>query len=178
VFQVLWSILARTSGSKSARKMLNSRQLALSAAAQYVLAIPVSQAQTSDVPGSDDHPMVTRYEGSVIDGYEVRDYDSFRLPLGPAVWNDDRVRVPSQQLDLEGRKDAQAWRLFATTSLRLRVPGSRCYTLAAAIAATTLCLSCTVQRRCGSGRTRARPAPSIFHRMFATSPQDLQTVIG
>jgi OOP family OmpA-OmpF porin len=83
--------------------MLNSRQLALSAAAMYVLAIPVSQAQTSDVPGSDDHPMVTRYEGSVIDGYEVRDYDFFRLPLGPAVWNDDRVRVPSQQLDLEGR---------------------------------------------------------------------------
>ena len=70
----MWSILARTSGSRNARKMLNSRQLALSAAAMCVLAIPVSQAQTSDVPGSDDHPMVTRYEGSVIDGYEVRDY--------------------------------------------------------------------------------------------------------
>jgi outer membrane protein OmpA-like peptidoglycan-associated protein len=47
--------------------------------------------------------MVTRYEGSVIDGYEVRDYDSFRLPLGPAVWSDDRVRVPQESLDLEGR---------------------------------------------------------------------------
>lgn len=83
--------------------MLTSRQLALSTMAICFLAIPAAHAQTSDVPGSEDHPVVTRYEGSFIDGYEVRDYDAFRLPLGPAVWSDDRVKVPEQQADLEGR---------------------------------------------------------------------------
>ena len=66
------------------------------------LAMP-SFAQEADEPGSEDHPMVSRYAGSYIDGYQVKDYDGFRLPLGPAVWNEDRVRVPEAQADLEGR---------------------------------------------------------------------------
>ena len=83
--------------------MLISKHLLLTVAALCCLTISDVHAQTSDAQVSEDHPMVTRYEGSIIDGYEVKDYDSFRLPLGPAVWNDDRVRVPSQQSDLEGR---------------------------------------------------------------------------
>ena len=83
--------------------MSNSRQFALLTVALFFLAVPALRAQTSDAPGSEDHPIVSRYEGSVIDGYEVRTYDSFRLPLGPAVWNQDRVRVPEKQADLEGR---------------------------------------------------------------------------
>jgi outer membrane protein OmpA-like peptidoglycan-associated protein len=60
------------------------------------------QAQDTDAPGSEDHPMVTRYEGSVIDGYEIHDFNEFTLPLGPAVWNDDGVRVPEEKAQLEG----------------------------------------------------------------------------
>ena len=60
-------------------------------------------AQASDAPGSEDHPMVTRYTGSEIDGYEVKGYDSFRLPLGPAVRNAEGEKVPETQADLEGR---------------------------------------------------------------------------
>lgn len=64
---------------------------------------PFALAQHPDSPGSEDHPMVTRYEGSFIDGYEIREFDEFILPLGPAVWNDDRIRVPREKTVLEGR---------------------------------------------------------------------------
>ncbi len=66
------------------------------------LAFP-AMAQHADSPGSEDHPMVTRYEGSFIDGSEVRDFDEFVLPLGPAVRNADGARVPREQAALEGR---------------------------------------------------------------------------
>ena len=33
------------------------------------------RAQDQDSPGSADHPAVTRYAGSAIDGYEVRDFE-------------------------------------------------------------------------------------------------------
>ncbi len=46
--------------------------------------------------------MVTRYEGSFIDGYEIREFDEFVLPLGPAVRNSDGQKVPREQTVLEG----------------------------------------------------------------------------
>jgi outer membrane protein OmpA-like peptidoglycan-associated protein len=39
-------------------------------------------AQLSDVKGSKDHPMVSRYSGSVIIGYDFRKFDEFIIPLG------------------------------------------------------------------------------------------------
>jgi outer membrane protein OmpA-like peptidoglycan-associated protein len=60
-------------------------------------------AQNSDAPGSEDHRVVTRYEGSFIDGYEIKDFDEFILPLGPAVRNVDGVKVPKETAKLEGR---------------------------------------------------------------------------
>jgi flagellar motor protein MotB len=38
--------------------------------------------QGTDVSGSQDHPLISRYAGSIILGYDQRDYDSFALPLG------------------------------------------------------------------------------------------------
>ena len=60
-------------------------------------------AQSPDSPGSEDHPMVTRYEGSFIDGYEIQEFDEFILPLGPAVWNDEGVKAPREKAVLEGQ---------------------------------------------------------------------------
>jgi flagellar motor protein MotB len=62
-----------------------------------------ASAQQSDLPGSEDHSIVSRYEGSFIDGYEVKEFDEFVLPLGPAVWNDAREKVAEQREILEGR---------------------------------------------------------------------------
>ena len=43
---------------------------------------PAALAQLSDVKGSKDHPMVSRYAGSVIIGYDFRKFDEFVIPLG------------------------------------------------------------------------------------------------
>src|SRR5262245_2277483 len=51
------------------------------AALVMVLPGPVL-AQLSDVKGSKDHPMVSRYDGSVIIGYDFRKFDEFTIPLG------------------------------------------------------------------------------------------------
>ncbi len=61
------------------------------------------RAQGQDSPGSADHPTVTRYTGSFIDGYEVKDFDEYTLPLGPAVKDAAGWRVPSKKETLEGR---------------------------------------------------------------------------
>jgi len=66
-------------------------------------ATPSAWAQNPDSPGSEDHPMVTRYEGSFIDGYEIQEFDEFILPLGPAVRNDEGVKVPREKAVLEGQ---------------------------------------------------------------------------
>jgi len=62
-------------------------------------------AQLSDVRGSKDHPMVSRYAGSLIIGYDFRKFDEFVLPLGPIR----RLEVgkstfePSKSRRVEGR---------------------------------------------------------------------------
>lgn len=68
-----------------------------------LFAAPITLAQQADSPGGEDHPMVTRYEGSFIDGMEVHEWDEFELPLGPAVWGADGVKVPKEKATLEGR---------------------------------------------------------------------------
>jgi outer membrane protein OmpA-like peptidoglycan-associated protein len=46
------------------------------------LTAAVGAAQQADVEGSSDHPLVTRYPGSVIAEYHVSEFDEFTLPLG------------------------------------------------------------------------------------------------
>ena len=40
-------------------------------------------AQVADAPGTRDHPMIKRYEGSWILGYQQREYTEFTIPTGP-----------------------------------------------------------------------------------------------
>jgi hypothetical protein len=63
----------------------------------------VATAQ-QDIAGAEDHPLVTRYTGSFIDGYEVHDFDDFDLPLGPATKDAEGNRVPSKKETVEGRR--------------------------------------------------------------------------
>lgn len=83
--------------------MFNPRFLLISSMMALLLFAPVALAQHSDSHGSEDHPMVTRYEGSFIDGYEINEFDEFILPLGPAVWDNDKGLVPKEQAALEGQ---------------------------------------------------------------------------
>ena len=44
----------------------------------------VAAASAADVPGSHDHPMISRFAGSSIGGYQQMDYGTAVLPLGRA----------------------------------------------------------------------------------------------
>jgi outer membrane protein OmpA-like peptidoglycan-associated protein len=68
----------------------------------FALTLPIARAQDQDSPGTADHPMITRYEGSILDGYEFREYDDFELPLGPAVKDESGNRIASEKETLEG----------------------------------------------------------------------------
>jgi OmpA-OmpF porin, OOP family len=61
-------------------------------------------AQGSDVSGSQDHSLISRYAGSLILGYDVRDYDSFALPLGKQGSDPKTgVTILSKKQALEGK---------------------------------------------------------------------------
>jgi len=79
------------------------RQLITLVVSLALLGVPTAGGQEAeDSPDSADHPLVTRYTGSVIDGYEVKDFASYTLPLGPAVLENDQ-RVPTEKAILEGK---------------------------------------------------------------------------
>ena len=65
-----------------------------------------ARAQLTDLEEGADHPLISRYEGSIILGYEAREFDEFELPLGPVrrVDSDRGIVVePSSSQRLEGR---------------------------------------------------------------------------
>lgn len=61
-------------------------------------------SQGTDVTGSRDHALISRYTGSIILGYDVRDFDALTLPLGRQV-SDPKTGVPSlaKSQTLEGK---------------------------------------------------------------------------
>jgi len=61
-------------------------------------------SQGIDASDSKDHPLISRYTGSVILGYDVRDYDAFFLPLGKQV-SDPKTGAPvlTGKQPLEGK---------------------------------------------------------------------------
>lgn len=83
--------------------MQTKRQFIVALCLTLLSAPAVNAQETGDSPGSSDHPLVTRYSGSVIDGYEVKDFDSYTLPLGPAIQNESGERVPAEKAILEGK---------------------------------------------------------------------------
>ncbi len=60
-------------------------------------------AQEQDSPGTADHPLVSRYAGSFIDGQQVRDFAAYTLPTGPAVKDAQSQVVPAEKISLEGK---------------------------------------------------------------------------
>ena len=82
------------------------RQLAIGVivALLGVASAPAALAQLSDVKGSKDHPMVSRYAGSVIIGYDARKFDEFDIPLGPLtrLKREENIFAPSKTQRVEG----------------------------------------------------------------------------
>lgn len=88
-------------------------------------------AQGDDFIGSEDHPMISRYQGSYIDGYEVQGFDEYRLALGKSKDQGGQL-VAERQLDLEGRvtrilyrgpKDRTVYEIFSNYRTALEGAG-------------------------------------------------------
>lgn len=56
----------------------------------------------ADLPGSADHPLLKRYEGSTIVGYSAKAFDEYVLPLGPGTGRASDARL-SKSERLEGK---------------------------------------------------------------------------
>src|SRR5271157_2260539 len=60
------------------------------------LSAPFAAGQDQDVEGSKDHPLISRYPGSVIKNYLTKDFDEVTLPLGKVI---DQKFAKSQHLE-------------------------------------------------------------------------------
>ncbi|MBV6442160.1 MAG: DUF4892 domain-containing protein [Haliscomenobacteraceae bacterium CHB4] len=66
----------------------------------FLFAIPqILHAQAKDVPNSQDHPIVSRFAGSVIKFYDTKTFDAYSLRLGSI---DRGKESAAQKQDLEG----------------------------------------------------------------------------
>lgn len=81
-----------------------------------IITIPVISivAFAQDVPGSKDHPLISRYPGSVIEEYSQRDFDEYELILGK-VKRVEGKDVAEKTQRLEGK----------VTQFRYRAPKGR-----------------------------------------------------
>jgi OmpA-OmpF porin, OOP family len=59
------------------------RVAAFRLAAVLAFLAPATALAQSDAPGTRDHPMIKRYEGAWILGYQQREYTDFTIPTGP-----------------------------------------------------------------------------------------------
>jgi OOP family OmpA-OmpF porin len=71
----------------------------LSAVCLLLLMSGLVSAQEKDIQGSKDHPLISRYPGSVIGSYVVREYDEYMLPLGNRVEKKDWNYAESRHLE-------------------------------------------------------------------------------
>jgi outer membrane protein OmpA-like peptidoglycan-associated protein len=69
------------------------------------LALSAALAQSRDVAGARDYPGIGRFAGSVITGYQVKDFDAARLQAAP--FKDGK---PTGERRLEGRVTRMAYR--------------------------------------------------------------------
>lgn len=71
-----------------------------------LLAAPEVRAQLRDMTGSQDHPLISRYLGSIILAHDARNFDEYVLPLGPIerLETERGIEVePTQSQRIEGR---------------------------------------------------------------------------
>lgn len=71
----------------------------------FALTLSTAQAQRGDVAGARDYPGIGRFSGSVITGYQLKDFDATRLQAG--AFKDGK---PIDQRRLEGRITRIAYR--------------------------------------------------------------------
>ena len=72
----------------------------------------IAFSQSGDVEGSKDHPLVSRFSGSVIEYYDIKQFDEYTLPLGKAVSERDEERKSVFTLTESKRLEGKVTRIF------------------------------------------------------------------
>ncbi len=103
-----------------------------------------ARAQEADVEGSKDHPLISRYTGSVIRQYSMKDFDEYTLPLGKM--RGDNELAKSQHL--EGRLTRIK---YESPAGRAALEVFRNYEAALKRAGFETLFSCSQQAQCGGG---------------------------
>ena len=112
------------------------------AALGLLLIVVGSSSAAADVPGSADHPAVTRFRGSTIIAQTRRDFDAYVVPLGPADASEKKFK---KQEDLEGKVTKTLYQAPAGSS---PLAVYRSYETALRSAGFEILFSCTT-RQCG-----------------------------
>jgi len=113
-----------------------------------LLAALAGAAQGTDVEGSKDHPLVSRYPGSIITVYHTVEFDEFTLPLGKLKEN-----KPEKTQHLEGKITRIVYDAPAGRSL-LEI--YRNYESALKKAGFEILFACVNNEGCGEG------SPSLY----------------
>ena len=59
--------------------------------------------RTSDIEGSKDYPMISRFEGSVIEYYKEVKWDDYQVPLSMMVTTEEKGRFFEKNETIEGK---------------------------------------------------------------------------
>lgn len=81
----------------------NGRGLVAAFVAACVLLVTAGAGAQPEVPGARDFPLIKRYEGSRLIGYDSRAFDSFKLPLGKLKIADNGAAAVDAVKEVEGR---------------------------------------------------------------------------
>ncbi len=129
---------------------MNRNEKPFIAVLSFCLAAALAPAQEADVEGSKDHPLISRYTGSVIKQYSTKDRDEYTLPPGKMRTDNDLAK--SQHL--EGK----------LTRIKNESPAGRSglevfrnYEAALGRAGFETLFSCSQQARCGGGAYESAP---------------------
>lgn len=86
--------------------MRTPRLLALALVTSLAASAPVAHAQMpadDTIKGARDHPLLSRFEGSKLVGYGLKEFDEVMLPAGKRVANKDGKAAFENALQLEGK---------------------------------------------------------------------------
>ncbi|MEA2066553.1 MAG: OmpA family protein [Thermotogota bacterium] len=70
-------------------KMLSKRKAICYLLGMFMLTTSIALAQEKDVKGSKDHPLISRFRGSIIKFYDVKQFDEYILALAKVEWERD-----------------------------------------------------------------------------------------
>jgi len=105
--------------------------------------VSLGLAQDHDIEGSKDHPLISRYPGSVITEYVVREFDEYTLPLG---------KLESDKWAKSQHLEGKLTRIhYEIPEQRSPLEVSRNYTQALQSAGFQTLFSCSGGEQCGGG---------------------------